>query len=149
MPARFDSLGVSFQYPDNWRLDDSDAILGRRSVTVYSPGGAFWSLSIHSGTLEPAKLAGAVVDAMRQEYDSLEAEETEESVAGIELFGYDMAFYCLDLTNTAHIRTVHFAYNTYAIYCQAEDREYGQVARVFHAMTYALLSSLNASGGGD
>ena len=59
MPAHFDSLGISFQYPDNWTLDDSDALLGRKSVTVYSPGGAFWSVAIHSGTADPAKLAAA------------------------------------------------------------------------------------------
>ena len=41
MPARFDSLGISFQYPDNWTLDDSDARLGRKSVTVYGPEGPF------------------------------------------------------------------------------------------------------------
>ena len=41
MPARFDKLGISFQYPENWTLDDSDALLGRKSVTVYSPGGRF------------------------------------------------------------------------------------------------------------
>ena len=67
MPAHFDSLGISFQYPDNWTLDDSDALLGRKSVTVYSPGGAFWSVAIHSEAAEPAepaKLAAAIVDAL-------------------------------------------------------------------------------------
>ena len=46
MPAQFDSLGISFQYPENWTLDDSDALLGRKSITVYSPGGAFWAVVI-------------------------------------------------------------------------------------------------------
>ena len=27
MPARFDKLGISFQYPENWTLDDTDAVL--------------------------------------------------------------------------------------------------------------------------
>jgi hypothetical protein len=149
MPARFDSLGVSFQYPDNWKLDDSDALSGHRSVTVYSPGGSFWTVSIHPGTADPAKLASTVVETMRQEYDSLEAEEAEESVAGIDLSGYDMAFYCLDLTNTAHVRSLRIAHGTYTIYCQAEDREYGQVAMVFQAMTYSLLSGLKGSDEGE
>ena len=142
MPAHFDSLGISFQYPDNWTLDDSDALLGRKSVTVYSPGGAFWSVAIQSGAAEPAKLAAAVVEAMKQEYQGLEAQEIEESVAGHDLIGYDLAFYCLDLTNTAHVRSLRFAHTTYTIYCQAEDREYEQVKRVFEAMTITLLSGL-------
>ena len=142
MPAQFNSLGISFQYPDNWTLDDSDALLGRKSVTVYSPGGAFWSVAIHSGAAEPAKLAAAVVDTMKKEYQGLEAQEIEESVVGHDLFGYDLAFYCLDLTNTAHVRSLRFAYTTYTIYCQAEDREYERVKKVFEAMTITLLNGL-------
>jgi hypothetical protein len=142
MPAHFNRLGIAFQYPENWTLDDSDALLGRKSVTVYSPGGAFWSVAIHSGTAEPAKLAAIVVETMKHEYEGLEAQEAEESVAGHKLVGYDLAFYCLDLTNTAHIRGLQFAHTTYTIYCQAEDREYEQVRRVFDAMTITLLGSL-------
>ena len=96
----------------------------------------------HSGTAEPAKLAAAVVDTMKQEYQGLEAEPIEESIAGHELVGYDLAFYCLDLTNTAHVRSLRFAHTTYTIYSQAEDREYEQVKRVFEAMTLTLLGSL-------
>jgi hypothetical protein len=142
MPKCFDSLGISFQYPDNWRLDDSDAVLGRRSVTVYSPGGAFWSVAIHPSTADAAKMAKGVVDAMRKEYDSLEVEEVEEEIAGHELVGYDLAFYCLDLTNTAKVRTVRSEYSLYTIFFQAEDREYEQLKRVFEAMTITLLGSL-------
>jgi hypothetical protein len=142
MPARFDRLGISFQYPDNWTLDDSDAVLGRRSVTVYSPGGAFWSVAIHSGSAEPAKLTAAVVDAMKQEYEGLEAEEAEETILGHDLVGFDLAFCCLDLTNTARVRGLRFAHSTYTIYCQAEDREYEQAKRVFQAMTFSFLDEL-------
>lgn len=142
MPAHFDSLGISFQYPDNWTLDDSDALLGRKSVTVYSPGGAFWSVTIQPGSADPAQLAEAVVEAMKREYDSLEAESAEETVAGHDLTGFDLAFYCLDLTNTALIRSLRLADTTYTIFCQAEDREFEQLRRVFQAMTLSLLSSL-------
>jgi hypothetical protein len=142
MPAQFNSLGISFQYPDNWKLDDSDALLGRKSVTVYSPGGAFWSVVIHPGSSDPAKLAATAVEALRQEYEGLEAEAVEETLVGHELIGHDLAFYCLDLTNTAHIRTLRSGDATYTIYYQAEDREYGQINRVFQAMTVTLLHSL-------
>ena len=109
-PCRLDStIGGSFQYPDNWTLDDSDARLGRQSVTVYSPGGAFWSVAVHSGSAEPAKLAAAIVEAMKKEYGWLEAEETRETVAGHDLSGYNLAFYYLDLTNTAWIRSLRIA----------------------------------------
>ena len=142
MPACFDSLGISFQYPDNWTLDDSEALLGHMSVTVYSPGGAFWSVAIHSGSAKPAKLTATIVETLRQEYEGLEAQETEECLAGHDLVGYDLAFYCLDLTNTAHVRSFRLSHTTYTIYCQAEDREYERVKQVFRAMTVTLLNSL-------
>jgi hypothetical protein len=142
MPAHFDGLGISFQYPDNWTLDDSDALLGRKSVTVYSPGGAFWTVAIHSGSADPAKLTAAIVEAMQQEYEGLESQQTDETTAGYDLAGYDLAFYCLDLTNTAHIRSFRFAHTAYTIYYQAEDREYEHVRMVFQAMTVSLLKGL-------
>jgi hypothetical protein len=142
MPAEFNGLGISFQYPDNWTLDDSDAKLGRRSVTVYSPGGAFWSVAVSSGTADPKKLADAVVEAMRKEYPDIETEEAEETLAGHDLIGYDLAFYCLDLTNTAGVRCLAFANSSYTIYCQAEDREYQRIGLVLKAMTISLLSGL-------
>jgi len=145
MPARFNSLGIAFQYPDNWTLDDVDAMLGRRSVTVYSPGGAFWSVAIHSGSADPDQLVASAVEAMKQEYEGLEAEEARETVAGHELLGYNLAFFCLDLTNTALIRGLRIAQTTYTIFCQAEDREYERVAGVFRAMTTSLLSELGAA----
>jgi hypothetical protein len=144
MPARFDSLGISFQYPDNWTLDDSDALLGRRSVTVYSPGGGFWSVTVQTGSADPDKLNAVVVETLKKEYDSLEAEEVEETVAGQELSGYDLAFYCLDLTNTAMVRSARIAYTTYTIYCQAEDREFARIGDVFRAITTSLVSGLCA-----
>lgn len=142
MPARFDSLGISFQYPDNWTLDDADARLGRGSVTVYSPGGAFWSVTVHSDPIDPAEPVDAVVEAMREEYDELEVKKTSQCLAGHELIGYDLAFYCLDLTNTAHVRGLRTPQATYTVYCQAEDREYQQNERVFEAITVSFLGSL-------
>jgi len=146
MPARFDKLGVSFQYPENWTLDDSDALLGRKSVTVYSPGGGFWSVAIHSGSADPAKLAAAVLDAMKKEYPGLEVDETSETVAGHELTGYDLAFYYLDLINTALIRSLRVGPTTYTIFCQAEDREFEKLQMVFRAMTTSLVSGLKDLG---
>ena len=142
MPNEFHRLGIHFQYPENWTLDEEDAVAGRDSVTVYSPGGSFWSLAIHSRSADPRQLAEAVVDAMKQEYKELEVEEISESVADHELLGYDLSFYYLDLTNTAHVRCVRADRHTLTIFCQAEDREFNQISAVFQAMTVSLLSSV-------
>ncbi|MEE8452582.1 MAG: hypothetical protein V3R99_11730 [Thermoguttaceae bacterium] len=142
MPAKYEKLGISFQYPDNWTLDEGDAVAGRDSVTVYSPGGAFWSLAIHPRSADPRRLAEAAVDTMKQEYEQLEAEDVCESLAGHELIGYDLNFYYLDLTNTAHIRCLRSERQTLTVFCQAEDREFDRIKSVFQAMTVSLLSSV-------
>jgi hypothetical protein len=141
MPAVFDRLGVRFQYPDNWTLDDSEASEEAPSVTVYSPdGGAFWSLVVHPGTVSIEDAAAAALDAMQNEYEQLDSEEVEDYVVGHPLVGYDLNFYCLDLTNTALIRSFADETNTYLILCEAEDREYAAVEPVFKAITHSLLS---------
>ena len=102
-------------------------------------------MAVHSGSAEPAKLAAAVVEAMRKEYAWLEADETHETVAGHDLLGYDLAFYCLDLTNTAQVRSLRTAHSTYTIFCQAEDREFERVQLVFQAITTSLLRFLQGA----
>jgi len=142
MPCQFDKLGISFQYPDNWTLDEEDALAGRPSVTVFSPRGAFWSVSVHPRSADPAGLAKAVVETMENEYTDLESEEAQETIAGRSLVGYDLNFFYLDFTNTATIRCLRTDQATYAIFCQAEDREFDQVRRVFLAMSTSLLNGL-------
>lgn len=145
MPAEFHKLGLAFQYPENWTLDEQDALAGRESVTVVSPGGAFWSVSIHPPGTDPQKLAKAAVKAMREEYTDLEAEAVHDSIAGRPLVGYELNFYYLDLTNTAEIRCLAMEQATYSIFCQAEDREYAQARPVFLAMLHSLVDHLAAS----
>jgi len=142
MPVEFKKLGISFQYPDSWTLDEDDALAGQKSVTVYSPGGAFWTISVDPAGTDPAKLARAAVDAMKQEYEELDVEQTRETIAGREMIGYDLSFYYLDLTNTASVRCLRNDRATYTVFCQAEDREFDQLSKVFLAMTTSFLKNL-------
>ncbi len=140
MPRQYAKLGIHFQFPDNWALDESDALKGDESVSVFSPGGAFWSIIKHPRSALPQELVEAALQAMRQEYDELDAEGVEETLAGQALVGFDMNFYCLDLTNTALLRAFQTAEATYLVLCQADDREFAEVEGVFRAMTRSLLS---------
>ena len=141
MPATYRKLGLTFQYPDTWTLDEGEAMEGEKSVTVYSPGGAFWSVSVHPRSRGPQELVDTALDAMKQVYDELDAEAVEETVSGTELIGCDMNFYCLDLTNTAVVRSGRTAKNTLLIFWQADDRELEEVESVFRAITLSLLHS--------
>jgi hypothetical protein len=131
----FERFGLAFDYPDNWSVDTDDAADRFATVTVYSPEGAFWSVSGHAPGGDPQDLAAAVVAQMRREYQELDSEPAADTIAGCTLEGFDMNFYCLDLTNTAQVRTLETPGAVYLIFCQAEDREWERVAPVFGAMT--------------
>jgi hypothetical protein len=146
MPLEFTKQGIQFQYPENWTLQEDAALAGCRSVTVSSPEGAFWTVSVHPPTASPAELALVAVDAMREEYQELEVEDVAETVADHTLVGHDLNFYYLDLTNTAGIRAVRGERVTYTIFFQAEDREFTRVHSIFAAMTTSFLRNMRHSG---
>lgn len=140
MPGTYEKLGIRFQYPESWRVDEAEALAGEQSVAVYSPDGAFWSVMIHAPTQDLQSLADAALETMKQVYDELDAEAVAETVSHVPLVGYDINFYCLDLTNTAQVRACRTPAAAYLILCQADDREYAQVASVFQAITHSLLA---------
>ncbi len=147
MPETYQKLGLAFQYPENWMLDESEAqdelqvgADAARSVSVYSPGGGFWTVASHRAESDPREFVDATLDTMRQEYDNLDAEPIEETVAGHRLVGYNFNFYCLDLTSTALVRAVRVDNATLLIFCQADDLEFDSIEPVFRAMTESLLS---------
>jgi hypothetical protein len=139
MPTVFDKMGIQFLYPENWTLDQQEAVEGENAVTVYSPEGAFWSVMLHPRVIDPRDLTFEVLSAMKKEFTDFEAEPSHETIEGIDLVGYDMNFYCLDLTNTALVRGFRTADATCIILYQAEDREFASIEPVFRAMTTSLL----------
>ncbi len=139
MPAVFEKLGIRFDYPENWQLDESDALGGSGTISVVSPVGAFWSITVHERGLSPQSLVDGALSAMRQEYDNLDAEPIDESMLGHDLVGYDLNFFCLDLTNTAYVRSYCTDRGTYLLLAQVEDRDLKPLADVFRAITTSLL----------
>jgi hypothetical protein len=140
MPAIYDKLGIRFQYPENWTLDEKDVLEGENTVSVYSPEGAFWSIVFHSSGVSPEDLAAQALKVMKKEYEQLDAESVQETVEGQKLVGYDLNFYCLDLTNTALIRAFGTPSTAYLILCQADDREFVEVEAVFRAITASCVA---------
>lgn len=142
MPSQFSSLGISFLYPENWTLDEERTARGRGAVTIYSPGGAFFSVSVYPRGSDPIALAKQAVEAVREEYTEVDVEEAQETVSGRDLVGYDLNFFCMDLTTTAKVRCLRGQRATYVVFCQAEDRDFERLANVFQAITVSLLGNL-------
>lgn len=141
MPAEYEKLGIHFFYPDNWTLDEAEALDGYQTVTVYSPGGAFWSIVLHPLTTDPSQLSTAALEALQNEYADSESEPVSEQIAGQAISGYNLSFFYLDFTNTALIRGFRTATASCLLLCQAEDREFDEIGPVFRAMTTSLLTA--------
>ena len=141
MPAIYDKPGLRFQYPDSWKLEEEELHAGKNVATVYSPGGAFWSVAVRSPLADPRELIAEAVDAMREEYAAVEAEEISETISGHEAVGCDLNFFYLDLINTSAVRCIRTTQATYVIFCQAEERDFEELEPVFRAMTYSVLES--------
>jgi hypothetical protein len=138
----YNKAGIRFLYPDNWELDDNSESVDCQTVTVYSPGGAFWAVSRHTRLADTKELAKAAVDALRGEYAEIEVEEVTETVAGHDLTGFDISFYYVDLINSAAVRVLRADRSTFTIFFQAEDRDLASIQEVMQAMTISFLRNL-------
>ena len=141
MPATYDKSGVHFLYPENWALDEQQGADGETLITLTSPGAGLWMLMIAPGRLDPRELSRTAMQTIKQDYTDFEAEPASETIAGTELVGFDINFYCLDLTNTALVRGFRTRAASCVVVCQAEDRDYVSLRAVFRAITTSLLEA--------
>lgn len=139
---RFEKLGVAFEYPDAWSLDVDTDVAGQSGITVAAPGGAFWTVCTYGDEVDPDRCTAAVAEQMRREYSDLDVDAADDEIAGRRLSGYDFNFTCLDLTNTASVRSLAHAGRVHVVFCQAEDGEWERVSPVFEAMTTSLVRGL-------
>lgn len=142
MSAVYENFGLSFMYPENWQLSDESGEVdaGAKTVTVNSPGGGFWTVAVYEPAEDPQSLADQFRVTMEGEYEGLEAQPMEETIGKATATGYDMDFYCLDFVVSARVRALRVGKRTFVLSCQAESREFDQVAPVFEAMNYSLLN---------
>ena len=139
MPAHYQKNQLSFQYPDNWKLTDSANARLPYELSLETPGGGFWTLSVYSPQSNVASLSQDLVESLQEQYDSVEIDELSEQIGVVELNGFDVRFFCLDLLVEARIRHFHDKNYAYLLLAQAESREFDQIQAVFSAVTTSLL----------
>jgi hypothetical protein len=137
MPKEFCEGCLSFQYPDNWELEREDNDQGW-TVSLFSPGTAFLTLTLDSEFPEPDQMVTAVLEVMREEYPQLEVDETAEKVAGQWAVGHDLYFISLDLTNTCATRSFDTPDGTALLIWQGADFELPQLEPVIKAILESL-----------
>jgi hypothetical protein len=137
MPQRFEEDGLSFVYPDGWRLEREDSGDGW-TVLLQSPGTAFVTVTADPSLPEPADMAVAALEALRSDYPDLEADVRHDTVAGQMAVGHDVRFFSLDLTNTCWTRAFSCAAGTVLVLCQASDLDLDDYEPALRAVCASL-----------
>ena len=137
MPRVFRQGSLSFRYPDNWQLEREDNDHGW-TVSVYSPGTAFLTLSLYTDYPDAERVAGTALEAMRSEYPELEADKRAEPFAGQSAVGHDISFFSLDLTNTCWTRSFYTAHGTVLVLCQTNDMDLERSEPVLRAICASM-----------
>jgi hypothetical protein len=137
MPKTFQEEGLSFRYPDGWRLEREENDSGW-TVLLQSPGTAFMTVTA-DGTLPTIEdMAETALEALRSDYPSLEAEEHVDTLAGQMAFGHDMRFFSLDLTNTCWTRCFYSGVGTVLVLAQASDIDLDQYEPALRAICASM-----------
>jgi hypothetical protein len=138
MASLFERDGISFRYPETWRLE-REANDGGWTVTLQSPGTAFLTLTLDESMPAAEEMAEAALAALREEYPTIEAEAQVERLAGGQMaLGHDINFISLDLTNTCWTRSFCSETGTVLVLCQSSDLELEQYGPVLRAVCASL-----------
>jgi hypothetical protein len=137
MAALFEEDGIQMQYPENWELQREESDNGW-TISVQSPDTAFLVLSFDAEMPEVENMAQTALDALREEYEDLEADDCVETVAGQPAVGHDVRFFSLDLTNSCWIRSFYGDHGTFLVMWQINDLELERYEPVLRAMCASL-----------
>ena len=139
MVAVYDREGIRFAYPENWVVSDEAMEAPVRVVMLQSPGTAFWTLAVHPDDKGPRTVAAEALRMLRDEYDDVEYESMEETWESVEVVGYDIHFFYIEMLVACRLRAFRSAGRTWLVWWQAEDREFESIEEVFRAMSTSVL----------
>lgn len=137
MSQHYQADGISFLYPDNWRLDREDSADGW-TVLLQSPGTAFVTLTCDRSGANTEEVASAVLAALQADYPALEAQPQVETLAGQMAIGHDIQFFSLDLTNSCWTRCLDSDEGVVLVLCQSNDLELEEYGPIFRAICASL-----------
>lgn len=137
MAAFFDQDGIKLLYPENWELQREESDSGW-TISLQSPGTAFLVVSFDADLPEMELMAQAALEALKGEYEQLEADDCVETIAGQPAVGFDVRFFSLDLTNTCWIRSFYSGQGTVLVMWQINDLELATVEPVLRAICASI-----------
>ena len=141
MSAVYEQFGVRFLYPENWELDNREDSSRPWSVSVHSPGGGFWSITVYDQQTDLDWLNKETLQAVREEFQEsyFESDAVSEQIAGQSTTGFNVHFYYLDFLVVSKLRSLRVGTHSCVVLYQAEDREFEKMEMVFQAITHSLF----------
>ena len=119
----FSEDGLSFSYPDDWRIE-REPIDNGWSVVVQSPGTGFAQIWLDRDMPTTEAMATTALEALQEDYPNLEAESAIEMLAGEMAIGHDFQFISLDLIITCWTRSFYSVAGTVLVLCQFDDLDH-------------------------
>jgi hypothetical protein len=138
MIAEFTRLGVSFRYPANWKLETEDSSDAEWAATVQSPVTAFVLVSLRPDARDPADLADQTLEALKADYQELDAENRVETIAGQVAIGHDIDFLTVDTTITCRTRCLETPAGPLLVMCQTSEIDRAEHDPVLRAIIASL-----------
>lgn len=138
MLGYFDGAGIRFQYPPDWALDvSSDDTL--TVIELSSSDTCFAVVRVDEGRPDPEAQVAEVVDALRDDYPTLEAQAVRSQLAGFEARGENIEFFSLDMAVEAAVRSVRTPHRTITVFSQwSDDGEDEQPEAAFRQILQTL-----------
>lgn len=134
MPVSFESFGIKFLYPDNWKEIERPDDEGNDGVTLEMPSGGFFTVErAREGELAQ-EVIEEVADSFANDYGDVERELIQTSGALEDEIGVEFRFYYLDLLILSRLIVLQRDGATLVIQMQAESRDFDQNEPVFSAL---------------
>lgn len=138
MDETYSGHGVQFSYPATWEISEQRQP-GEVSITVSSPGTAFWNLTLFFDEPDPESIIEATLDAFREEYDELDIYPATAAVCRRPAVARDLEFVCLELLNSAWVRAFRAPEFSALVLYQATDAELHEILPVMEGITQSLI----------
>lgn len=137
MQEVYEQHGITFQYPADWEVSEQEQ-QDECLITVSGPGTSFWSVGLFRDRPHPDLVLETALAAFKDEYPDLDSYAAEEEILDQPTSGIDLEFFCLELVNTARIRSFLAKDFTVLVMCQADDTELEASEPIFDKMTRSL-----------
>jgi hypothetical protein len=142
MPATFDSFGIKFLYPDNWKEIERPEDEGGDGVTLELPTGGFFSLEKEREGQLVEEIIEEVADSIAGDYEEIEREEVPMNGATRNERAIDFRFYYLDLVIVSRLIILIAGGRTLILQMQAESRDFDENELVLSAIMKQIRESI-------